>query len=83
MSFYNFELKRYKNAFEKYIEILNVIDGCQIKALILETNKDTAVNVDVTLRPFQKALIGKQVGDTFSLPNVSYTYQIKKIVIKE
>ncbi|MBR4013534.1 MAG: hypothetical protein IKJ00_04480 [Clostridia bacterium] len=73
----------YEPKITKYIEILNVIDGCQIKALILETNKDTSVNVDVTLRPFQKALIGKQVGDTFSLPNVSYTYQIKKIVIKE
>jgi len=62
-------------------EISHVIDNCQIKARILESNKDTAVNVDISLRPFQKALIGKTIGDTFTLPNVKLTYQIKKILI--
>ena len=62
-------------------EISHVIDNCQIKARILESNKDTAVNVDIGLRPFQKALIGKTIGDTFTLPNVKLTYQIKKILI--
>ena len=62
-------------------EISHVVDNCQIKARILESNKDTAVNVDISLRPFQKALIGKTIGDTFTLPNVNLTYQIKKILI--
>ena len=63
------------------VEISHVIDNCQIKARILESNKDTSVNVDISLRPFQKALIGKTIGDTFTLPNVKLTYQIKKILI--
>jgi hypothetical protein len=77
------------SAFDKFInikskepeEISHVVDNCQIKARILESNKDTAVNVDISLRPFQKALLGKTIGDTFTLPNVKLTYQIKKILI--
>ena len=65
------------------VEISNVIDKCQIKAIILETKKDTTVHVDITLRPFQKALIGKKKGDIFSLPNVKLTYEIQKILIEE
>ena len=65
----------------KPAETSHVIDQCQIKAIILETNKDTTVNVDISLRPFQKVLIGKTIGDTFTLPNVKLTYQIKKILI--
>ena len=64
-------------------EISHVIDNCQIKARILESNKETTVNVDISLRPFQKALIGKTCGDTFTLPNVNLTYQIKKILIED
>ena len=67
----------------EFAEISHVIDNCQIKAVILETKKDTTVNVDVALRPFQKSLLGKRGGDTFSLPNVNYTYKIKKILNKE
>ena len=65
------------------VEISNVIDKCQIKATILETKKDTTVLVDITLRPFQRALIGKKKGDTFALPNVDLTYKIEKIIIEE
>ena len=64
------------------VEISHVIDNCKIKARILENNNDTTVNVDISLRPFQKALIGKTIGDTFILPNVKLTYQIKKILIE-
>ena len=64
-------------------EISHVVDNCQIKARIFENNKDTTVNVDISLRPFQKALIGKTIGDTFTLPNVKLTYQIKKILIED
>ena len=64
-------------------ETSHVVDNCQIKARILENNKDTTVNIDISLRPFQKALIGKTIGDTFTLPNVKLTYQIKKILIED
>ena len=64
-------------------ETSHVVNNCQIKAQILENNKDTTVNVDISQRPFQKALIGKTIGDTFTLPNVKLTYQIKKILIED
>ena len=64
---------------EKALELPYVIDKCQIKARILENNNDTTITVDITSRPFQKALIGKKVGERFSLPNVKLTYEIKKI----
>ncbi|MBO5415366.1 MAG: hypothetical protein J6A83_01895 [Clostridia bacterium] len=67
--------------FNEPAEISHVIDRCQIKAKIVETNKDTSVNVDFSLRPFQKVLIGKKVGDIFTLPNVKLTYEIKQILI--
>ena len=63
--------------------ISHVVDNCQIKARILENNKDTTVKVDIIQRPFQKALIGKTIGDTFTLPKVKFTYQIKKILIED
>lgn len=62
-------------------ELSCVTDKCQIKAFIKENNRDTTVNVDISLRPFQKALIGKKVGDKFKLPNVDLTYEIKKILM--
>lgn len=60
-----------------------VVDHCHIKAKILETNKDTTVIVDLALRPFQEYLIGKKVGDRFTLPNVKLTYEIQEILIQE
>jgi hypothetical protein len=64
---------------EEALELPHVIDKCQIKAKILESNKDTTIAVDIVNRPFQNILIGKKVGDRFSLPNVKLTYEIKKI----
>ena len=60
-----------------------VVDKCKIKADILESNKETTVIVDLELRPLQKALIGKKIGETFTLPNVNLTYKIKEILIEE
>ena len=64
-------------------EIPCVTDNCRIEAWILEQNKSAVVVVDLSLRPFQKELIGKKVGDRFKLPKVSLTYEIRKILIKE
>lgn len=68
---------------EESIEAISmVVDKCKIKADILESNKETTVIVDLELRPFQKALIGKKIGETFTLPNVNLTYKIKEILIE-
>ena len=45
----------------------------------IEKDKKTTISVDCSARPFQKNLIGKSVGDVFSLPNVDLTYRIEKI----
>ena len=69
---------------EESIEAISmVVDKCKIKADILESNKETTVIVDLELRPFHKALIGKKIGETFTLPNVNLTYKIKEILIEE
>jgi len=69
---------------KEHEEISHVIDQCKIKALILEENTETTVNVDLKLRPLQKNLIGKMVGDIFTLPNVQRkTYKIEKILIEK
>ena len=60
-------------------ELERVEDSSIIEAVILENGKATTVTVDVTLRPAQKGLLGKKVGDTFELSGVKLTYQIKKI----
>ena len=51
-----------------------------LKAYIIENHKDTTIIVDTSLRPFQKSLIGKKIGDKITLPNVNFTYEIKKIL---
>jgi hypothetical protein len=67
---------------KEFVKTSYVVDQCQIKAKILETNKDTTVIVDLALRPFQEYLIGKKVGDRFTLPNVKLTYEIQEILIQ-
>lgn len=67
----------------KCVDRVCVEDQCKIKAYILENKKETTVTVDISLRPFQKELLGKKVGDIFSLPNVGLTYRIDRIYYEE
>ena len=67
----------------KCVTLAAVEDKCKIKAYILESKKETTVAVDISLRPFQRGLMGKKVGDIFSLPNVALTYRIDKIIAEE
>ena len=60
----------------------SVIDGCKVDAFIVEQNKKTSFEIDVTLRPMQCAMIGLCVGDVFKLPNVPLTYKIIRIYEK-
>lgn len=60
-------------------ELSEVVDGCTIKARILESNKKTTVEVDLKARPFQRELLGKKPGDQFCLPKVNLHYEIEKI----
>jgi len=63
------------------VEITAVIDKCQIVAHVIEENRETKVYVDVSVRSWQKSLIGKKKDDTFKLPNATLTYKIKKILM--
>jgi hypothetical protein len=67
----------------KRVDLMCVEDKCKIQAYILENKKGTIVKVDISLRPFQKELLGKKVGDIFSLPNVALKYRIDKIYYEE
>lgn len=59
-----------------------VFDGCKLNAVIVEQNKPTSFEINVSLRPMQKSLLGKHVGDEFKLPNIPLTYKITKIYDK-
>ena len=61
-------------------ELACVEDKCKIKAYILESKKETTVMVDLEARPFQQELIGKKIGDEFTLPKVPLTYRIEGIL---
>ena len=60
-----------------------VVDHAIVKALILDTKKETTIKIDVSAFPNQKKLLKKHVGETFKLPGVSLTYKIIQIVASE
>jgi hypothetical protein len=60
----------------------SVIDGCKLDAFIVEQNRKTSFEINVTFRPMQCAMIGLCVGDVFKLPNVPLTYKIIRIYEK-
>jgi len=57
-----------------------VTDHVKIKAVILETKRDTTILVDLSKYPKQKNIIGKKVGETFSFYGNSLTYRIVEII---
>lgn len=57
-----------------------VTDGSKIEVTVLETNEKTTMLINVKQLPFQAELIGKEVGDTFSLPMKNKIYRIDKIL---
>lgn len=52
-----------------------VEDNVTISALILETNKETTIVVDLKAYPIQSSIIGKRVGETFKFSNISFMLQ--------
>ena len=60
-------------------EILEVSDKRIIDVIVLSTNKKSRLIVYSDIFPSHKEIIGKRVGDIFSLPNVSSKYKIIKI----
>lgn len=69
--------KAYENKTQNCIR--QVVDGCEVEALIIDQNKKTHFTINTLKYPMQKVIIGKQVGDVFRLPNIPLTYQIEKI----
>ena len=59
-----------------------VIDGSYIDVLVIDENRKTAFEIDVTKRSFQRDWIGKKVGDTF-LSASKQTCQILSIYIND
>lgn len=56
-----------------------VTNGCKINVTINENNKTTSFDINITNHPAQTVILGKMIGDTFTLPNIPWTYCIQKI----
>lgn len=56
-----------------------VTSNCKVDALILQNNKITTFTINIDKFPNQKNILGKAIGDEFTLPNVALTYRIEKI----
>ncbi len=56
-----------------------VKNGSRLTVLSVEDEKETVFFIDVEKRPYQQDLIGKTMGDTFSVPNKTGVYQILEI----
>ncbi len=61
-------------------DLQQVKNNVRIKAIILETKKETTIIVDTKKYPKQKKLMGKHIGDTFSFDGVNRTYRILQIL---
>ncbi len=60
-------------------ELRRVTNNTTIKALVLETSKETTFLVDSVKYPMQKSILGKTVGDTFVFPGIQNKYKILEI----
>lgn len=56
-----------------------VEDNCTIDVLVIEKNSKSTFVINTAKYPNQKAILGKKIGDTFTLPNIPVTYRIDKI----
>ena len=56
-----------------------VVDNCMIDVFLVEEKKKCQMQISISERPFQEPILGKKVGDTFTLPNVPVTYRIERI----
>ena len=61
-------------------KLMEVTDHVRIKAVIIETNKDTTIIVDLERFPKQRKIIGKKVGETFRFDGANKTYRIEEII---
>lgn len=57
-----------------------VINNCIVKAKIVEQQKATEFKIDVFKHEAQLCILGKKVGDSFTLPNINLTYIIEEIL---
>ena len=63
----------------KVTKMTEVVDKCKIKAYVLEKKQETTLNIDLSMRPFQNAFIGKKVGDEVYMTILKLTYRIDEI----
>lgn len=70
----------YYNSMRDKNEPQAVTDHVKIKAVILETGKQTTLDINLSKYPMQKCIIGKKVGETFTFKGVLGTYKITEII---
>ncbi len=57
-----------------------VTDHVKIKAVIIETGKQTTIDINLSKYPMQKSIIGKKIGEMFTFKGVIGTYKITEII---
>ena len=60
-------------------DLPEVIDECELEELVVNTFQKSHFIIYTNIYPNQKLILGKRVGDTFSLPNIPNTYKILRI----
>ena len=61
-------------------KIVEVTEHMLVKAVVLETNKETTMVIDLDRFPNQKNIIGKRIGETFKLSGLSNMFKTYKIL---
>ena len=72
-------IKEHKPAYTTNRSFHIVTNNCNVDALILQSNKITTFTINIDKFPNQKTILGKAIGDEFTLPNIDLTYRIDKI----
>lgn len=60
-------------------DLFEVVDECELEVSIINTCQKSHFIIYTSIYPHQKSILGKRVGDTFSLPNIPNTYKILRI----
>lgn len=56
-----------------------VIEKCVLKVKVIELNEIKLFTVNVAEKPFQKEIVGKKIGESFTLNNLRVSYEILEI----
>lgn len=60
-------------------DLPEVVDECEIEVLVTDTCQKSHFIIYKRVFPNHEKILGKRVGETFTLPNIPYTYKIIRI----